>query len=192
MWFLQGMLYILGVFLAFLIVTMVVTIIWVRSSTKGRIVAFFIEHNREVQRKLINLKGRDWFTTGKGDKELHYTIVSGRQCWSYWPAYLPRSLQERVPSYWYVRGKGDPIHPEDIPKSRISDRDLQILLDRAVMEDTWRDARESVGLGRVKVEILRNPAFWAALAACIIALGCLWICYTTSSDVSKLLRLWGM
>ena len=93
---------------------------------------------------------RQWFDMIlSGEKKEEYMLDTDKQFWAWWPAGLPRILQIPVRAHWYIRNVPEPVDPENITSS-LSARSLMMISDEAMLKQTWKDIRESTGLGPAK------------------------------------------
>ena len=134
-----------GIFVLFVVILVVYVDIWVKMHTKGKIVALFLD-NRSIFGALLTIEDGNKAYYGKGDKREMYLLDDKKQYISLYPSGLPRILQAPVRTYWYIRNQPNPIDgtAKSIP---LTSRMLRQISDEAMVKATWRDVRESVGVG---------------------------------------------
>ncbi len=137
-----------GIFALFVIILVVYVDIWVKMHTKGKIVALFLD-NRSIFGALLTIEDGNKAYYGKGDKREMYLLDDKKQYISLYPSGLPRILQAPVRTYWYIRNQPNPIDgsAKAIP---LTSRMLRQISDEAMVKATWKDVRESVGVGAQK------------------------------------------
>jgi len=141
---------------------------WVRAAVSDRVYCFFLSANRQMKGKLLKPTG-DTIHVGSGEKEVKYVQHSSKQFWSFWPPGMPRFIQEPVPTLLYVEGNIEPLDPYD-RKSLMSPEALMKISDEAMLKQTWKDVRETMGVksslkGSMLLLILVSVAMLASAAA---------------------------
>jgi len=141
---------------------------WVRSAVRDRVYCFFMSENRQMKGKLLKPKGNT-IVVGSGEDALKYVQHSSKQFWSFWPPGMPRFVQEPVPTLLYVEGDIEPLDPYD-RKSLMSPEALMKISDEAMLKQTWKDVRETMGMrstlkGNMLLLILVLVAVLASAAA---------------------------
>lgn len=145
-----------GIMLVFIAISMML----VRLKVKNHIYAYFFEQNREVGRELIKVEGTEKIQSKDGGD---YILVPEKTMWSHWPPGLPGWMQEVVPTLFYVRNKAEPFDPTN-NKSIITARSLRYITDEGMLKQTWQEAKEAAGEGKVYG---KDIATWAAIISTI-------------------------
>ena len=139
----QALLIVGGTLLVMMTVFIVGTMLWVRRKVQNKVVAIFIEPNRQTTEELIPID-----ETGKiksKNTETQYLLVPKKSFWSKWPKGFPIWMQESVPTLIYERGNAEPYDPGD-QKTVLSARTLRYITDPEMLKATWKDAAESIGI----------------------------------------------
>jgi len=141
---------------------------WVRTAVRDRVYCFFLSGNRQMKGKLLKPKG-DVIIVGSGEDSVKYVQHSSKQFWSFWPPGMPRFVQEPIPTLLYVEGNIEPLDPYD-RKSLMSPEALMKISDEAMLKQTWKDVRETMGMkstlkGNMLLLILVLVAVLASAAA---------------------------
>jgi len=128
-----------------LVIFMMFLLFWVRATVRDRIYCFFLSGNRQLKGKLLKPSADDTIVVGSSDDAPKYLTHSSKQFWSFWPPGFPRFIQEPVPTLLYVAGNAEPLDPYD-RTSLISPEALRKISDEAMLKQTWKDVRETLGL----------------------------------------------
>ena len=148
--------------LGMIIVTMAITMFWVRYSVKSKIYAIFLEPNNQITRELIKHNGDEKISSKDGGD---YLVIPSKLKWSQWPPGLPSWVQEIVPTLFYVRNKAEPFDPND-NKSAISARSLRYITDEGMLRQTWKEAKEAAGEGKV---LGKDLLLWVSGGTLVVA-----------------------
>lgn len=124
------------------------SVFWVRSAVRSKIYCFFLAENKQLDGKLLKSQSNT-IVRGRGENAKKYIAHPSREFWSFWPPGFPKIVQEPVPTLFYVEGNAEPLDPWD-RKSLISESSLMKISDEAMLKQTWKDVRESVGLRAMK------------------------------------------
>jgi hypothetical protein len=138
----------LGVFIVFVLSLIVYIDIWLKFHTRGKVTALFID-NKSIFGALLTIEDSNKVYYGKGDKREMYVLDDKKQYLSLYPAGLPRFLQIVVRTYWYIRNNPTPV---DVTGrvTPLTSRMLRQISDEAMVKQTWKDVRESAGVGAQK------------------------------------------
>jgi len=134
----------LGMCAVVLTVFLVGMMFWVRTAVRSRIYCFFLNESKQLTGKLLKPENNT-VVVGSGDDAPKYLIHPKKQFWSYWPPGLPRFVQEPVPTLVYVAGNAEPLDPYDTT-ALISPESLRKISDEAMLKQTWKDVRETLGI----------------------------------------------
>jgi len=141
----------IGLMIATLIVFAVGLIVfldlWAKKAVQNRIYAIFLEH-KQLFSKLLKIDG-DKIYLGRGEKKEEYLLDTSKQFWAWWPAGMPRTIQIPVRAHWYIRNQPNPVDPENM-EATLSARSMMMITDEGMLRQTWKDIRESTGLGPAK------------------------------------------
>jgi len=156
---------------AVLVIFLVGSVFYIRNKIRGKVYAFVLAANKQLNGHL--LKPHSFcITIGHGEKEVKFLTHPSKQFWSYWPPGFPRIIQEPIPTYLYSEGNAEPIDPFD-RKALISPESLMKISDDAMLKQTWKDVRETLGvktpLGAKLTPILVLVTIIAILAALYFA-----------------------
>jgi len=133
-----------GICAIVLFFTLAGSLFWVRSTVRDKAYCFFLSGNRQLKGKLLKPTG-DTIVVGEGEDAPKYLTHSSKQFWSAWPPGFPKFVQEPVPTLFYVEGNVEPLDPYD-RRSLISPEGLRKISDEAMLKQTWKDVRESLGI----------------------------------------------
>jgi len=117
--------------------------IWAKRATMDRMYCFFLEQ-KALFGKLLKIDGGK-VAMGRGENKEEYLLDPSKQFWSWWPAGLPKFIQVPVRSHIYSRFNPEPFDPENL-EAMISARSLRLISDEAMLKQTWKDVRESMGV----------------------------------------------
>jgi len=120
------------------------SLFWIRSAVRDKCYCFFLSESKQLWGKLLKPQ-QNTIIVGSGEDAPKYIIHSTKQFWSAWPPGFPRFVQEPVPTYFYVEGNAEPLDPYD-RKSLISPESLRKISDEAMLKQTWKDVRETLGI----------------------------------------------
>ena len=137
----------LGVSLVGLILVVVGTLIWVRFTVKGKVYCFFFNENKQLFGRILSPNSNTVTLGGGGDAE-KYFVEPSKLFWSFWPPGFPRFIQEPLPTLLFVRNNVEPFDPYNLT-SLISAKSVYKISDEAMLKQTWKDVRESVGIKAV-------------------------------------------
>ena len=129
---------------AVLVLTIAIATFWVRVSVRDKAYCFFLSENKQLKGKILK-PIKNSIILGKGDDAPQYIVHSSKQFWSFWPPGFPRWIQEPVPTLFYVEGNAEPLDPYD-RTSLISPESLRRISDEAMLKQTWKDVRETLGI----------------------------------------------
>jgi len=121
--------------------------LWAKKAVQNRIYAIFLEQ-RSLFSKLLKIDGGKIYL-GRGDKKEEYLLDTGKQFWAWWPSGMPRMVQIPVRAHWYIRNRPEPVDPENV-EATLSARSMMMISDEGMLRQTWKDIRESTGLGPAK------------------------------------------
>lgn len=133
-----------GIAAVTLVVFLVGSVFYIRFKIKGKVYAFVLAANKQLNGFLCIPQGYS-IKMGSGDGESKFIIHPTKQFWSFWPPGFPKIVQEPIPTYMYSEGNAEPLDPYD-RKVIISEESLLRLSDEAMLKQTWKDAKESIGL----------------------------------------------
>ena len=134
-----------GITAVVLVVVLVFMMFWVRRAVQNKVYAFILSGNRQMKGRLVKPGADDTFVIGDNADSPKYLTHSSKQFWSFWPPGLPRFVQEPVPTLLYVAGNAEPLDPYD-RTSLISPEALRKISDEAMLKQTWKDVRETLGI----------------------------------------------
>jgi len=155
-----------------LVIALVATLFWVRTTVRGKVYCYVLAENKQMRGHLLKPQS-NCVVIGSGENAPKLLIHPSKQFWSFYPPGFPKFTQEPVPTYFYVAGNAEPLDPYD-RKSLISPESLRKISDEAMLKQTWKDVKESIGLkGGAKNDkimlILILVAVGASCAAAFIA-----------------------
>ena len=181
----------LGMSLGICAITLVVfgvgMLFWVRASVRDRVFCFFLSENRQMKSKLHKPTGNT-IIVGSGADAVKYVQHSSKQFWSFWPPGMPRFVQEPVSTLLYVEGNIEPLDPYD-RKSLMSPEALMKISDEAMLKQTWKDVRETMGMKpAIKGNLLLLVLVLIAVAMSSVAA---YLAYTTVDQLDVILKLLG-
>lgn len=133
----------MGISALTLIVFMVGSVFYIRTKVKGNIYCYLLAANKQLYGYLLKPKAFS-VTLKLGEEEKKFLIHPTKQFWSFWPPGFPRNVQEPVPTYMFCEGNAEPLDPFD-RKAIISEDSLLKISDEAMLRQTWKDVRDSVG-----------------------------------------------
>lgn len=134
-----------GIMGAFLILFIIGAVFWVRRAVQDRVYCYFLSGSRQLKGKLHKPEADNTIVVGSGADAPKYMTHSSKQFWSFWPPGFPRFIQEPVPSLIFVQGSAEPLDPFD-RTSLISPEALRKISDEAMLKQTWKDVRETLGI----------------------------------------------
>lgn len=172
----------LAIMAAVLGVFLVGSVFWVRSAVKNRTYCFFLAENKQLSGKLLKATS-NMIKVGSGDAATAYIAHPSKEFWSFWPPGFPRFIQEPVPTLFFVEDNAEPLDPYD-RKSLITPQSLMKVSDEAMLKQTWKDVKESMGLkGQPKSDKMLLLLILAAIGMSTIA------AYMSFSNVSQLTEI---
>lgn len=165
----QALLIVGGFTVGFVVLMMFGTMMWVRKKVQGKVVAIFVEPNRQTTEELIPIDESGIIRSDHGDGDEEYIIVPRKSFWSKWPKGFPVWMQESVPTLLFMRNNPEPFDP-DLVKTVITAKTLKYITDEKMLKATWQDAAESIGIAGSN---FKSPIVWLGiiLGAGIIFLG---------------------
>ncbi len=183
-----------GVGLALVIGTLTIMIFlftwWIRKIAKGSVYAYFVEENNQVSTRLAKVvDGRLDIIGPDGDPE-SYVVHPKKTLWTFWPPGVPQFLKVPIPSCMYVRDRAEPIDPFR-GKSLVTASALKYMTDEGVLKQTWKEARESIGLKPVS-QVKSNLVMYILLGLAItVGFVSVYMVMGISSDVDTLTKALG-
>jgi len=177
----------LGICAVVLVVFLVVMMFWVRTAVRSRVYCFFLNESKQLTGGLHKPENNT-IIVGSDDNAPKYLIHPKKQFWSYWPPGLPRFVQEPVPSYIYVAGNAEPLDPYDTT-ALISPESLRKISDEAMLKQTWKDVRETLG---IKGKLGGNMLMLILIAVVgLIAGVAAFIGFTNMDMINKIIEILG-
>jgi len=134
----------MGIAVATMMVFLVGSVFYIRVKVKGRVYCYVLAANKQLYGYLLKPLGFS-VLIGEGDKGAKFMIHPSLQFWSFWPPGFPRNVQEPVPTYLFCEGNAEPIDPFN-RQALISPESLMKISDEAMLKQTWKDVKESVGI----------------------------------------------
>ena len=183
----QALMIVGGFTLGFVAVTMFFTMLWVRRKVQGKVVAHFIETNRQTTEELLPIDESGIIKSKHGDGDEEYLIIPKKSFWSKWPKGFPVWMQESVPTLLFIRNNAEPFDPEQI-QTVITAKTLKYITDEKMLKATWQDAAEAIGIAPSN---LKSPLviFGVLLGAGIIGLGVfLFVIFQQVTEMDLFLR----
>ncbi|MDD2904516.1 MAG: hypothetical protein PHU44_18965 [Syntrophales bacterium] len=181
----------LGVGIALSVGTLTVMIFvftwWVRRVAKGSVYAYFVEENKQISTKLSKVvDGRIDLIGPDGDPEA-YVVHPDKTLWTFWPPGVPQFLKVPIPSNLYVRDQAEPIDPYK-GKKLVTASSLRYMTDEGMLKQTWKEARESVGLKPVGAGKSNMLIYILLFLAVLVGLVSIYMVMGVSSDVDSLMK----
>lgn len=173
----------MGVSVGVLIITMAVTVFWVRRKVVNKVYGYFIEPNNQVTRELIPMSDGTGKVQSKDGGD--YLIIPTKVKWSKWPPGLPTWAQETVPSLFFTRNNPEPFDPQ-MQKTIITAQSLKYITDEGMLKATWKDAHDAADEDK-KIAGMTWMT-WMAIGNFIIVVGLvvgMWFLYGTLSETSS-------
>ena len=134
-----------GICAVVLVIVLVFMMFWVRRVVQDKVYAYILSGNRQMRGRLVKPDADNTFTIGDNADSPKFLTHSSKQFWSFWPPGMPRFIQEPVPTLLYVAGNAEPLDPYD-RTSLISPEALRKISDEAMLKQTWKDVRETLGI----------------------------------------------
>lgn len=160
---------------------------WVRKVAKGGVYAYFVEENKQISTKLSKvIDGRIDIIGPDGDPEA-YVVHPDKTLWTFWPPGVPQFLKVPIPSGWYVRDQAEPLDPYS-GKSLVTASSLKYMTDEGMLKQTWKEARESVGLKATGAAGSNMLIYILLLLAVIAGAVSVYMTMNVSSDVDELIK----
>ena len=170
-----------------LVLTIAVATFWVRTAVRDKAYCFFLSESKQLNGKLLKPKANS-IIIGKGDDAPKYIIHSSKQFWSFWPPGFPKWIQEPVPTYFYVEGNAEPLDPYD-RTSLISPESLRRISDEAMLKQTWKDVRETLG---IKPAFGGNTLLLILVLIAVVASGiAAYMSYSSVNQIDAILKMLG-
>lgn len=181
-----------GVGLALAIGTLTVMIFlftwWIRRVAKGSVYVYILEENKQVSTKLAKvIDGRVDVIGPDGDPE-SYVVNPEKSLWTFWPPGVPQFLKVPIPSGMFVRDQAEPIDVYG-GKSLVTASMLTYITDEGMMRQTWKDAREAVGLKTRGGGGIGLVGYILLFTAILVGVVSIYISMGVSSDVNELLSV---
>lgn len=177
----------LGISLVGLIMIVIGTIIWVRIAVKGRVYCYFFDENKQLFGRILSPHSNAVVLGGGGEAE-KYLIEPSKLFWSFWPPGFPRFIQEPIPTLLYVRNNVEPFDPYNLV-SLISAKSFHKVSDEAMLKQTWKDVRESVG---IKAIAGGNTLLIILILAAVLVSGvAAYLSFTSLSEIDRIMRILG-
>ena len=176
-----------GFTLGFVAVTVFITMLWVRRKVQGKVVAYFIETNRQTTEELLPIDESGIIKSKHGDGDEEYLIIPKKSFWSKWPKGFPVWMQESVPTLLFIRNNAEPFDPDQI-ETVITAKTLKYITDEKMLKATWQDAADAIGISPSN---LKSPLviFGILLGAGIIGLGVfLFVVFQKVTEMDLFLR----
>ncbi len=177
----------LGICAVVLVIFLVATMFWVRTAVRSKVYCFFLSESKQMTGGLHKPESGT-IIVGDGDDAPKYLIHPSKQFWSYWPQGLPRFVQEPVPTYFYVQGNAEPLDPYD-RTALISPESLRKISDEAMLKQTWKDVRETLG---IKAKLGGNMLLLILIAVVGLLAGvAAFMSYTNMGVLDEIMRMLG-
>ena len=122
-----------------------------------------------------------------GDPE-SYIVSPEKPMWTFWPPGVPQFLKVPIPSGLYVRDRAEPSDPYG-GKSLVTASSLRYMIDEGMMKQTWKEARESVGLKPAGTGRSAAIIYIMLFAAVAVGAVSIYMVLGMSADVSSLTQL---
>ena len=117
---------------------------YIRTKAAGGVFCYLLASNKQLDGFLLKPKGYT-VTLGNGEDAKMFIIHPTKQFWTRYPPGFPKLLQVPVPAFWYCDGNAEPLDPYD-RKALISPESLRKIADEAMLKQTWKDVKESLGI----------------------------------------------
>jgi len=166
---------------------LVASVFWVRTKVKDSVYILKIAANKQLSGKLLKPQSNT-VIDGKGDDAPKFLIHPGKQFWSFWPPGFPHQIQEPVPTYLYVEGNAEPLDPYD-RKSLITPESLRKISDEAMLKQTWKDVRETLGL-KGKFGDYKTLMLLIIISVAMSAVAA-YMAFTGANQISTILHMFG-
>lgn len=146
-----------------------VMLAYVKSSSRGKLLSFFIEPNRQVSTEMLKLENQENPEKLRSKDGGDYILDPRRTYWYQWPANLPSFVRQPVPSSIYVRNRAEPLDLESARStSQVTAQTLRHMTDEGMFRQMWKDARESIG--ETKGLSKANIALYISIATIAVVL----------------------
>ncbi len=163
---------------------------WIRRKTKGNVFIYFIEPNKQINTKLLKVKGNHVVTTGpSGDPEM-YMLSPKKAMWQHWPPGVPNFVKEPIPTLIYVRNRAEPLDPYS-GKKIITGSSLFYMQDEGMLKQTWKEAREAVGIRGALQQSRDVLMLGLIIVVGVVAIIGLYMTWKMAGDVSSLKHMIG-
>lgn len=133
-----------GIMAVVLVIFLVAALFWVRMTVKNSVYCYILSSSKQLKGRILKPESNT-VIVGSGADAPKYLIHPSKQFWSFWPPGFPSILQEPIPTLFYVEGNAEPLDPYD-RKSLISPESLRKISDEAMLKQTWKDVRETLGI----------------------------------------------
>lgn len=127
-----------------LVVFLMGSVFYIRAKVKGGVYCYLLAANKQLSGFLTKPKSYT-VVIGSGENAMKFLIHPTKQFWSHWPPGFPKIIQEPVPTYLFCEGNAEPLDPYD-RRALISPESLMKISDEAMLKQTWKDVKESLGL----------------------------------------------
>lgn len=176
-----------GICAVALVIFIAASLLWVRLTVRDKAYCYILSENKQMKGKLLKPKSNT-IVVGSGDDAPKYLLHPAKQFWAFWPPGFPKFMQEPVPTYMFVEGNAEPLDPFN-RKALISPESLRKISDEAMLKQTWKDVRDTLGIkpafgGNTLLLILVLVAIVASAAAAYMA-------FTTSGQVDQIMTMLG-
>jgi len=177
----------LGICAVVLFFVLAGSMFWVRSTVRDKCYCYFLSESKQLKSKLLKPK-LNTIVVGSSEDAPEYIIHSTKQFWAPWPPGFPKFVQEPVPTYFFVEGNAEPLDPYD-RKSLISPESLRKISDEAMLKQTWKDVRETLG---IKPAFGGNKLLLILVLIAVIASGVgVYFSMQNMNNISEILHMLG-
>lgn len=122
----------------------VVMTFYIRTKAAGGVYCYLLASNKQLDGFLLRPKGYT-VTLGNDENAKMFIIHPTKQFWTRYPPGFPKLLQVPVPAFLYCDGNAEPLDPYD-RRALISPESLRKIADEAMLKQTWKDVKESLGI----------------------------------------------
>ena len=177
----------LGICAVVLVIFITGSLFWVRMAVRDKAFCYILSENRQLKSKLLKPK-QNTIIIGSGDDAPKYLMHPSKQFWSPWPPGFPNFMQEPVPTYMFVEGNAEPLDPYN-RKALISPESLRKISDEAMLKQTWKDVRETLGF---KSTFGGNTLLLILVAVAVaVSTVAAYMTFTTSEQLDQILAMLG-
>jgi len=144
-------------------------IIFVKMSSKGKVVAVFMEERRIYSMLLPedSLNQCIWRGAEDNPNREKYKLVPDKVFEIRWPGGMPTIMQERLRAWIFTRNNDEPWDPSNM-RVIMSARMNRMISDEALLRTMWKDLRAATGLkdggGKLPMTMVLFMGFIALLA----------------------------